>query len=253
MSPLHLHSPRVGPNDGATTDPSGASTPHCPNPSPNDEVIRQLQQQLASQSQQVAQLTDALQRILTMQAATQPPATHAWLPTAPVIPTAQSADERQAERSNKIMVNAFQNCISKYQGQKDGRVIDDFLQSYESYVGTAGLTDTQAIDLLAIYLEKAASTWYKYFRDTQFHLLPADQYGQRWPGVKAALRREFLPPTYEVTQWKRFHELDTRKGLTNFVHQFRRYIMSMPSLSEEDFMRTLEGKLDADAYTYLRC
>ena len=201
-----------------------------------EQTIVQLQQQVSS-------LNAAIQQILANQE----------LLNSTSMASAASIIDKDTERRKKIMIQAYQSRITKYQGQKDGRLLDDFLQTYENYTTAAGFADDEVIGLFGLYLKKSALTWYKFFTDTLLTTVSRNQAGHRWPEVRAAFKREFTPPAYRILQWKKFHELDTRNGLTSFIHQFRRYIMKMPELTKSDIMNTLWGKLDTEAFRYLKC
>lgn len=210
---------------------------------PNAANLAQLISNMQNQMQQIHEENVQLREQLNIRSIHEP--TLASLQQQAIM------DDKLAFSRKKTMISAFQTRIQKYSGKQDVRTIDTFLESYEDYIRISGYSDDETIRLFGLYLEISAKTWWEYFHKVHLPREPLEN-GRQWPVVIRAFRHEFLPVGHISQLRARWHELDTRNGLLDFVTRFRQFIMQIPNLSESDIYDTLISKLDPASLAHLR-
>lgn len=213
---------------------------------PNEATLAQLlrnMQNMQSQMQQIHEENLQLREQLNARSIHQP--------TPANLQQQAMLDDKLALSRRKTMISAFQSRIQKYSGKHDVGTLETFLEAYEDYIRISGYSDDDTIRLFGLYLDKTAKTWWEYFHKVQ---LPKELHvnGRQWPVVVSAFRHEFLPIGHISQLRARWHELDTRKGLLDFVTRFRQFVMQIPNLSESDIYDTLVSKLDPASLAHLR-
>lgn len=121
--------------------------------------------------------------------------------------------------------------------------LDDWVAELEQQFDWYRTADAEKVQFATAFLKGAARDWWKHLASR-----PAD-----WAGLVAALRKRFQPvTTAEVARAKLLTLNQGKSSVQDYVSSFRRLLISVPTMSEDDRLFQFLRGLRKDIATQLR-
>jgi len=139
---------------------------------------------------------------------------------------------------NSCTLRILQQRLCPFDGRRDVRCLDGFIDSMENYFATAGtLTEASKLSISISYLEKTAATWWKaHIRSTPEDII-GHHHPQRirsWIAMKTGLLAEFYPTDIIRSARDRLAKIQQTGSVKEYVERFRNIELQIPDLSETE-------------------
>ncbi|XP_023301275.2 activity-regulated cytoskeleton associated protein 2-like [Lucilia cuprina] len=114
----------------------------------------------------------------------------------------------------------FSNCCSRFGGERDHEIVEEFITSIVTYKEVEAITDEDALKSISLLFHGMASTWWQGVRKEV----------KSWNDALSLIRDHFSPtkPSYQIYGEIFEQKQDERKAIDTFVCQKRALLAQLP-------------------------
>lgn len=142
-----------------------------------------------------------------------------------------NANEQAATTKSNKQKGSFTSCDTKFGGQRDHHVVEEFINSIETYKDIEEINDEDALKGLSLLFYGMASTWWQGVRKE----------AKTWQEAIALIREHFSPakPAYQIYLEIFAKKQEDRIAIDTFVCEKRALLAQLP-----DGRHDIETELD---------